>query len=346
MISYSSWNGVKMHGNQYLITDRAQGRAGLHRLRGLGLERHRPDRRRRPASPPPRSRTAVNAGIDMVMVPNDWQTFISLLRDRGAGRPGADGPHRRRQPAHPDQEVRARPVRAPADRPLVHRPPSAAPRTGRWPARRSRESQVLLKNAGNVLPLAKADSKIFVAGKSADNIGNQSGGWTISLAGRAAATITAGHHDPAGHPATPSAAVHHGHLQRRRHRHRQLATGPRSRWSARRRTPRAQGDRPGAHGPGHRPTWPPSPRCAAPACRWSWCWSPAGRWTSPPSCPTGTRWSPPGCRAPRAQGVADVLFGDVRAHRQAADDLDGRAPASSRSTTATARPRCSRTASG
>ena len=40
------WNGAKLHGNQYLITDRAQGRAGLHRLRRLRLGRHRPDRRR------------------------------------------------------------------------------------------------------------------------------------------------------------------------------------------------------------------------------------------------------------------------------------------------------------
>ncbi|WP_375373469.1 glycoside hydrolase family 3 C-terminal domain-containing protein [Micromonospora sp. ATA51] len=46
-----------------------------------------------------------------------------------------------------------------------------------------RESQVLLKNTGSVLPLARADNKIFVAGRNADNIGNQSGGWTISWQG-------------------------------------------------------------------------------------------------------------------------------------------------------------------
>jgi beta-glucosidase len=46
-----------------------------------------------------------------------------------------------------------------------------------------RESQVLLKNSGNVLPLAKDNNKIFVAGKNADNIGNQCGGWTISWQG-------------------------------------------------------------------------------------------------------------------------------------------------------------------
>ena len=42
----------KLHGHQYLHHHRAQGRAGLHRLRGLRLERHRPDRRRRPAVTP------------------------------------------------------------------------------------------------------------------------------------------------------------------------------------------------------------------------------------------------------------------------------------------------------
>src|SRR4029453_6485761 len=45
------------------------------------------------------------------------------------------------------------------------------------------KSQVLLKNAGSVLPLATANNRIFVAGKSADNIGYQSGGWTISWQG-------------------------------------------------------------------------------------------------------------------------------------------------------------------
>ena len=61
------------------------------------------------------------------------------------------------------------------------------------------KSQVLLKNAGNVLPLATTGNKIFVAGKSADNIGNQSGGWTISWQG-VVGQHHPGHDDPAGHP--------------------------------------------------------------------------------------------------------------------------------------------------
>jgi beta-glucosidase len=53
-----------------------------------------------------------------------------------------------------------------------------------------RESQVLLKNAGGVLPLAKSGGKLFVAGKSADDLGNQSGGWTGSWQGASGNTIT------------------------------------------------------------------------------------------------------------------------------------------------------------
>ncbi len=44
------------------------------------------------------------------------------------------------------------------------------------------ESQVLLKNDGDVLPLA-ADANIYVAGRNADDIGNQAGGWTIQWQG-------------------------------------------------------------------------------------------------------------------------------------------------------------------
>jgi beta-glucosidase len=53
-----------------------------------------------------------------------------------------------------------------------------------------RESLVLLKNTNNVLPLATSGGKIFVAGKSADDIGLQSGGWTISWQGASGATTT------------------------------------------------------------------------------------------------------------------------------------------------------------
>ena len=92
------------------------------------------------------------------------------------------------------------------------RPPGAGPPGGR-------KSQVVLKNAGNILPLARDDKRIFVAGKSADNIGNQSGGWTISWQG-ASGNITPGTTILQGIRNTVG-AVQHGDLQRDRLRHQQ-----------------------------------------------------------------------------------------------------------------------------
>ena len=60
-------------------------------------------------------------------------------------------------------------------------------------ARRAvRESLVLLKNDKKTLPLAKGAARIHVAGKNADDIGNQMGGWTITWQGKSGATTTGG----------------------------------------------------------------------------------------------------------------------------------------------------------
>src|SRR5439155_25342420 len=55
-----------------------------------------------------------------------------------------------------------------------------------------RESLVLLKNEGAILPMKKTVARIHVAGKSADDIGNQCGGWTITWQGRSGATTPGG----------------------------------------------------------------------------------------------------------------------------------------------------------
>ncbi|MCU1425160.1 MAG: hypothetical protein JWM51_1451, partial [Microbacteriaceae bacterium] len=51
------------------------------------------------------------------------------------------------------------------------------------------QSQVLLKNANEVLPLAKSDS-IYLAGSNADDLGNQMGGWSITWQGGSGPTTT------------------------------------------------------------------------------------------------------------------------------------------------------------
>jgi beta-glucosidase len=85
MISYSSWNGVKMHGHQYLITTVLKGELGfsgfvisdwngIDQIDGA------------PGFTATEVRTAVNAGIDMVMVPQAWRTFITHAAHSAAGR--------------------------------------------------------------------------------------------------------------------------------------------------------------------------------------------------------------------------------------------------------------------
>jgi beta-glucosidase len=55
-----------------------------------------------------------------------------------------------------------------------------------------RESLVLLKNDGRVLPLAKRAARIHVAGEEANDIGIQCGGWTITWQGKAGDVTTGG----------------------------------------------------------------------------------------------------------------------------------------------------------
>jgi beta-glucosidase len=189
MISYSSWNGTKLHGHQYLISTVLKGELGfagfvvsdwngIDQIDGA------------PGFTATEVRTAINAGIDMVMVPAAWQGFISLLRaEVQAGRvtmARIDDANRRILTKKFELGLFEHPL---TDRSWTSSVGSSAHRTL---ARQAvRESQVLLKNAGTVLPLARDNNRVFVAGKNADNIGHQSGGWTISWQGGSGA-ITPG----------------------------------------------------------------------------------------------------------------------------------------------------------
>jgi beta-glucosidase len=127
-------------------------------------------------------RTAINAGIDMVMVPHDWQSFISMLRSEvQAGRipmPRIDDANRRILTKTFELGLFEHPF---TDRNSTATVGSAEHRALAREA--VQKSLVLLKNQGDILPLPRTNRRIFVAGKSADNIGYQSGGWTITWQG-------------------------------------------------------------------------------------------------------------------------------------------------------------------
>ncbi|MDT7803067.1 MAG: beta-glucosidase [Actinomycetota bacterium] len=125
---------------------------------------------------------AINAGIDVVMVPADWKAFITnTIAQVQSGQ----------IPMSRIDDAVTRILRVkvrdglfesqkPSDRSYAN---SDEALKDNWLARdAARESQTLLKNNGNVLPL-KPKSKVLVVGKSADNISNQTGGWTLSWQG-------------------------------------------------------------------------------------------------------------------------------------------------------------------
>ncbi|WP_214107787.1 glycoside hydrolase family 3 protein [Acrocarpospora catenulata] len=125
---------------------------------------------------------AVNAGIDIVMVPNDWKAFIANTM---AQVQSGEIPMSRIDDAVTRiLRVKLRAglfdARKPSARPLAG---SASALEAKRLAREAvRKSQVLLKNKGKVLPL-DSRSKVLVVGKSADSLQNQTGGWSLTWQG-------------------------------------------------------------------------------------------------------------------------------------------------------------------
>ncbi|XP_024642041.1 beta-glucosidase BoGH3B isoform X5 [Medicago truncatula] len=195
MVSYSSWNGEKMHSNRDLVTGFLKNT--LH-FRGFvisdwkGIDRI--------TSPPHANYTfsieaGVNAGIDMIMIPFNYTEFIDgltlLVKKNVIPMSRIDDAVKR--------ILRVKFVMGLFENPLADY--SLADQIGspehRELAREAvRKSLVLLKNGENVdkpiLPLPKKSSKILVAGSHADNLGYQCGGWTIQWQGQSGNNITTG----------------------------------------------------------------------------------------------------------------------------------------------------------
>jgi beta-glucosidase len=183
MITHGKVNGVPVHASRPLVTDLLKGELGFSGIVAsdwAATSDVSKDFREA-------VRQIVNAGVDIVMVPADYQRFTSTLREEvEAGRvprSRIDDAVTRILRKKLELGLFERPF---ADRSFLRTVGGAAHRDL---ARRAvRESLVLLKNDG-VLPLAKATPRIFVAGKSADDIGNQAGGWTVSWQGHGGDTI-------------------------------------------------------------------------------------------------------------------------------------------------------------
>ena len=189
MVSFSSWNGVKMHSNLYLINDVLKEElgfegfvvsdwAGINDIDGVsGISEMD-------------IQEGINAGIDMVMVPDDYLGFINMLtelvNEGKVSEARIDDAVRRILTVKFELGLFENPY---ADRSYID---TVGSEEHREIARKAvRESLVLLKNEGSLLPLSKDLDSIVVAGGRADDIGSQCGGWTITWQG-AVGEITEG----------------------------------------------------------------------------------------------------------------------------------------------------------
>ncbi|MBS0374618.1 MAG: glycoside hydrolase family 3 C-terminal domain-containing protein [Proteobacteria bacterium] len=181
MASYNAWRGTKMHANAALLTDVLKGRWQFPGFVVGDWNAHEEI----PGCTKYDCPAVINAGLDVYMAPDSWKRlYENLLADVREGRVPA---------ARLEDAVRrvlrvkllagtfGRP--APRDRPEAGRYERLGSPEHRALARRAvRESLVLLKNGGGLLPL-EPKRRVLVAGAGADDIGMQSGGWTIDWQG-------------------------------------------------------------------------------------------------------------------------------------------------------------------
>ncbi len=186
MVSFSSWNGQKMHGSEYWLTTVLKnelGFAGFVVSDWGGIDQL-------PGDFASDIETSINAGIDMVMLPKEYHDFmttaLSLVNQGRISESRIDDAVSR--------ILKMKFALGLFENPLTDRTLTGAvgSQNHRDIARQCvRESLVLLKNENNVLPIADSVVSILVAGKNADDLGNQCGGWTISWQGSSGA-ITVG----------------------------------------------------------------------------------------------------------------------------------------------------------
>jgi beta-glucosidase len=178
MASYSSWNGEKLHGHRRLLTDVLKGELGFDGFvvsDWMGVDQVDPDYG-------VAVRTAINAGMDMVMVPIDYRRFIDTALDLVARGEIAT--------SRIDDAVRRILAVKDAlglfdagegDRSGLPQVGSAAHRAVAREA--AGRSAVLLKNEGALLPIVRPPGRVLVAGAGAADLGLQCGGWTIEWLG-------------------------------------------------------------------------------------------------------------------------------------------------------------------
>ncbi|CAI0386876.1 unnamed protein product [Linum tenue] len=188
MLSYSSWNGQKMHANRRLVTGLLKTRL---KFRGFVISDFEGIDKIKDANYSYSVEAGISAGIDMVMAPYKFRRFIRTLTyqvEKGI------------IPMTRIDDAVARILRVKFTMGLFENPYADVEMGRQLGSQEHRElareavrkSLVLLKNDGPLLPLPKYGAKILVAGTHANNLGYQCGGWTMQWQGQSGNNITQG----------------------------------------------------------------------------------------------------------------------------------------------------------
>jgi beta-glucosidase len=177
MASYSSWQGHKMHGNAGLLTGVLKGRMGFDGFVVSDWNGHG----QLPGCTNENCPAAINAGVDLIMAPDSWKGLYKTMLAQA--RSGEIPASRIDDAVRRILRVKIKLGLLDPSRPWEGRPGVLGSPDHRALARQAvRESLVLLKNNGGVLPI-RVSAHILVTGSGADDIGRQSGGWTLSWQG-------------------------------------------------------------------------------------------------------------------------------------------------------------------
>ncbi|MBD8874309.1 glycoside hydrolase family 3 N-terminal domain-containing protein [Rhodanobacter sp. DHB23] len=182
MASFSSWNGVKMLGNKGLLTDVLKRRMDFQGFVVGDWNAHG----QIPGCSNVDCPAAYNNGADMLMAPDSWRGLYehTLAEVKSGAIPMARVDDAVARILRVKFRMGLFTAGAPSTQPLARDSDQVVGSAAhRALARRAvRESLVLLKNDGNLLPL-DPHRHILVAGEGADSISQQSGGWTLTWQG-------------------------------------------------------------------------------------------------------------------------------------------------------------------
>lgn len=182
MASFNSWHGDKLHGSKYLLTDVLKDQMGFDGFVVGDWNGHGQVKGCTNES----CAQSVNAGLDIFMVPTDaWKPLynntIQQVKDGIIAMSRIDDAVTRILRVKMRAGLFEKP--SPANRIFSGKTELIGQDSHRKIAQQAvRESLVLLKNSNNLLPLSPK-LNVLVAGDAADNIGKQSGGWTITWQG-------------------------------------------------------------------------------------------------------------------------------------------------------------------